>query len=327
MLRIAEALGAGPSSLWPLVKQCGITAAVAGFPHDRQEKPWDYVPLLRMQRAYQEQDFTVDVIEARPPLELTKRGLPGRDEEIQEVLILLESMGKLGIPVWCYEWMAGLNWVRTSVAKPARGGAMVTAFDHEALKDAPPPPLGPISEEELWENLAYFLDKIVPAAEKWDVKLAMHPDDPPVSPLRGVGRIMSSVENYQRLLDMHPSDYSGIALCQGNFALMTEDVPGAIRKFGEQGKIFFVHFRDVKGNKEKFEEAFHDNGKTDMLACMQAYKDVGFDGVARPDHVPTLSGDTNDRPGYSSIGRLFAIGYMKGLHEAVYGKQAEKSSN
>ena len=197
---------------------------------------------------------------------------------------------------------------------------MVTAFDYEAIRDAPPPPLGPISEEALWESLAYFLDKIVPAAEKWGVKLAMHPDDPPLSPLRGVGRIMSSVENFQRLLDMHPSDYSGVTLCQGNFALMTDDVPGAIRKFGEQGKLFFAHFRDVRGDKHSFQETFHDEGKTDMLACMRAYRDVDFHGVARPDHVPTMTGDSNDRPGYSSIGRLFAIGYMKGLHEAVYGK-------
>ena len=99
---------------------------------------------------------------------------------------------------------------------------------------------------------------------------------------------------------------------------MTDDLPGVIRHFGEQKKIFFVHFRDVRGTPEKFQETFHDDGQTNMLECMRAYRDVGYEGVCRPDHVPTMEGDRNDRPGYSSIGRLFAIGYLKGLREAVY---------
>jgi mannonate dehydratase len=111
---------------------------------------------------------------------------------------------------------------------------------------------------------------------------------------------------------------NGITLCQGNFTLMTENLPDVIRHFGSQGKIFFVHFRDVRGDVYKFEETFHDDGKTDMLACMRAYRGVGYEGVCRPDHVPTMEGDKNDRPGYSSIGHLFAIGYLKGLREAVY---------
>jgi mannonate dehydratase len=91
-----------------------------------------------------------------------------------------------------------------------------------------------------------------------------------------------------------------------------------IRHFGEQEKIFFVHMRDVKGTPDDFVETFHDEGKTNMVACMQAYKDIGFDGVLRPDHVPTMEGDSNDNAGYSAIGRLFAIGYLKGIREAVY---------
>ena len=100
--------------------------------------------------------------------------------------------------------------------------------------------------------------------------------------------------------------------------MMTDDLPGVIRHFGRQGKIFFAHLRDVRGTPEKFVEVFHDEGQTNMLACMRAYRDIGFEGVTRPDHVPTMEGDSNDRPAYSSIGRLFAIGYLKGLREAVY---------
>ena len=160
---------------------------------------------------------------------------------------------------------------------------------------------------------------MVPVAEEANVKLAMHPDDPPLSPIRGMGRIMRSVENFQRLIDLVPSSANGIAFCQGNFALMSDDVPGMIRKFGEQDKIFFVHFRDVRGTAENFYETFHDDGQTNMLDCLRAYKEVGYEGVFRPDHVPTMAGDSNEQEGYSISGRLFALGYIKGLLEAVYG--------
>jgi mannonate dehydratase len=101
---------------------------------------------------------------------------------------------------------------------------------------------------------------------------------------------MRSVENFQRLVDLVPSPVNGIALCQGNFTLMTDDLPAVIRQYGRQEKIFFAHFRDVRGTAENFVETFHDEGKTDMLACLQAYKEVGYDGVLRPDHVPTMEG-------------------------------------
>jgi mannonate dehydratase len=204
------------------------------------------------------------------------------------------------------------------MATPSRGGSLVTSFDYAAVKDEPPTELGPISEEELWTNLEYFLSKIVPVAEANNVKLAMHPDDPPLSPIRGVGRIMRSVENFQRLLEIVPSPMNGITLCQGNFTLMTNDLPGAIRRLGRDNKIFFVHFRDVMGTPTKFQETWHDAGQTDMLACMKVYRDLGFEGVLRPDHVPTVEGDNNENAGYSSFGRLYAIGYIRGLRQAVY---------
>ena len=210
------------------------------------------------------------------------------------------------------------NWMRTSTEIPTRGGALVTGYDNEHTRDEPNTEYGVVTEEQLWDNLKYFLERVVPVAEEANVKLAMHPDDPPLSPIRGIGRIMRSVENYQRLIDLVPSPINGITLCQGNFTLMTDDLPAVIRHFGEQDKIFFVHLRDVKGTPERFEETFHDDGKTDMLACLEAYRDIGFDGVLRPDHVLTMEGDSNEHAGYSSLGRLFAIGYIKGLRESVY---------
>ena len=322
MLQIAEYLPPTVSPLWKLSKQAGVDYAVGGLPFNESsngtDAPWDYLPLLRMKQRYESGGFNLAVIEARPPLNNAKRGLPGGDEEIATVCTLIENMGRLGIPVWCYEWMTDFNWMRTSTSAISRGGSVVTSFDNALMKEAPPTENGPISEEKLWETLAYFLKKVIPVAEKWHVKLAMHPDDPPLSPIRGVGRIMRSFENYQRLLDLVPSPINGITLCQGNFTLMTDDLPGAIRHFGKQGKVFFVHFRDVLGSPEKFEETWHDAGKTDMLACMRAYKDIHFEGVLRPDHVPTVEGDSNDNPSYSSFGRLYAIGYIRGLRQAVY---------
>jgi mannonate dehydratase len=119
-------------------------------------------------------------------------------------------------------------------------------------------------------------------------------------------------------LDLVPSECNGITLCQGNFALMTDDLPAVIRHFGRQKKIFFVHLRDVRGTAEKFVETWHDEGQTDLVACMQAYKEVGFDGPLRPDHVPTVDGDSNEHPGYSAYGRLYALGYIRALRDAVW---------
>jgi len=324
MIKIAEIFAPSETHLVRIVKQCGIDDVVGvmdfrqGLDVPKEDLPWSYMSLLRLKTAYEDAGFHFDVLESRPPMNKIKLGLPGKDQEMEYVIDLIRNLGRLGISTWCYEWMPVFNWMRTSTTVPARGGALATGYDHELMRNAPLTEYGIVSEETLWENLEKFLKVVVPIAEESNVKLAMHPDDPPLSPIRGLARIMSSIENYQLLLDLMLSPINGIALCQGNFTLMTDNLPGAIRHFGRQKKIFFVHFRDVRGTAEKFVETFHDEGKTDMVACMQAYREIGYEGICRPDHVPTMEGDNNDNPSYSSLGRLFAIGYLKGLRQAVY---------
>jgi mannonate dehydratase len=326
-MRIAEMLPAdrADGSLWPLMRQAGVTDAVGTLPGDPRpqpghEAPWDYLPMVRAKDLYERNGFDLGVIEWRPPFNLAKRGLPGRDEEIENVCTLLRNMGRLGIPVWCYEWMTDRNWVRTSTAIPARGGSTVTGFDRAVFEAGPPPPLGTISEEQLWENLEYFLARVLPVAEEAGVRLAMHPDDPPISPLGGIGRIMSSVDGFRRLLEISDSPMNGVTFCQGNFRLMTEDLPATIRDLGGTGKIFFVHFRDVEGTVDRFVETWHDAGPTDMRSCIDAYRGIGFDGLMRSDHVPTLHGEVAAEAGYGVLGRLYAVGYIRGLIEGSAGR-------
>lgn len=322
MVKLAEFFPSHPNRLWHLAKQMGVKYAVGPLPREENGwKPWDYMNLLHMKQRFENFGLELAVIESAPPTNRIKLGLPGRDEEIEVMQQFITNMGTLGIPVLCYNFMAQFNWFRTSTTTRSRGGALVSSYDHSLMQNAPLTDAGIVTEDQLWENLKYYLEKIVPVAEKAKVKLALHPDDPPISPIRGISRILRSAEALQRAIDLVPSEYSGITLCQGTLATAGEDIPAVIRKFAAQDKIFFVHFRDVRGTAEKFEETFHDDGKTNMLEAMQTYYEIGFDGPARPDHVPTMEGEENTNPGYELLGRLYGVGYIKGLMEAAAAQQ------
>lgn len=304
---------------WELATQMGVTDAVVHtLEIGDNRRSWTYDELLRMRNGFRNAGIDVSVIEGGVPItDTTRLGLDGRDEEIEEFNQFLRDVGNLGIPVVCYDWMAGMRWARTATDIPSRGGSLTTGYSDEEMQAGPPDPAAPVSEDQLWEALEYFLDRVVPVAEEAGVKLGLHPDDPPLSEVRGVSRIVRSVEAYDRVLDIYPSEYNGVTFCQGNFAAMGVDIPEAIHHFGDA--INFVHFRDIDGTAEEFVETWHDDGPTDMLAAMRAYGDIGFDGPMRPDHVPTMTGELNDNPGYETMGRLFAVGYMKGLIEAAEG--------
>lgn len=305
-----------------LTKQMDVLGAVGGINPRmvglEDVKPWEYKAVVAVKEAWDKVGLKLRVIEGPPALgEKTKLGLAGRDEEIANFISLMKNLAKVGIDTICYNWMPIIGWYRTQNDRPGRGGALVTAFDYEAIKELPLTQYGEVSKETLWKNLEYFLKAVVPEAEKAGIKLAMHPDDPQVDSIRGIARIMTTADAFKRLLELYPSPNNGITMCQGNFALMGDDIPALIEYFGKRNKIHFVHFRNVRGDKFNFEETFHDEGIIDMYKAMKAYYDIGFRGPIRPDHVPTMAGDSNEHPGYSTIGTLYALGYMRGLMEAV----------
>ncbi|UCG57218.1 MAG: mannonate dehydratase [Phycisphaerales bacterium] len=304
-----------------LARQIGVNHAIVPLSRVlnkvRREKYLD--TLVKVKATYEASGLVIAGVESHPvAAEKIKLGLPGRDEEIANYCAVIKALGKVGIPMCCYNFMAGIGWYRTRVDIPERGGALASEFDNRVAEQQGLTKWGKISKDKIWDNLTYFLQRIIPVAEKAGVKMALHPDDPPLSPLRGIGRILTSGEAFRRVLRIVPSPVNGIAFCQANFKLMGDDIRALVTEFGGQGKIFFVHLRDVTGTREHFRETFHDNGPTNMAEMLRLYHEVGFRGPIRPDHAPTLADESNQRPGYAMQGKVFAIGYIKGIMEALH---------
>ena len=299
---------------WDYARQAGVTHAIVRC-HPRDTglpPPYEIDALRTVQRSFAEAGLTVAGLEGDEfDMRRIKLGLPGRDEDLENYRRMLANMGELGIPLLCYNFMATIGWCRTDVAVPTRGGAHTNRFRLAGLDPAPVALEDRVTEEALWDNYGYFLRAVLPAAEKAGVKLGLHPDDPPLSPLRGVGRIFSSVAGFERAMALSDSPSHGITFCQANFKLMGGDPAAAARRFAS--RIVFVHFRDVDGTAADFTETFHDNGPTDMPAMLRLYHELSFRGPIRVDHVPSLAGEEDLPHGYAYLGRLFAVGYMKGI--------------
>lgn len=319
-IKICEVFGPGQASRMRLARQLGVNWAIAGvggaLANVRREQ---YVETLTaIKSEFQQAGLKIAGVESHPvPAEKIKLGLPGRDEEIENYKAALHALARVGIPMVCYNFMAGLGWYRTKVDVAGRGGALISEFDNRDAQKQGLTEWGVISEEKIWSNIEYFVKAIMPEAEKAGIQMALHPDDPPISPLRGIGRILTSAANYRRVLDMAPSRVNGITFCQANFKAMGEDIYRLAREWCTAKKIFFVHFRDIEGQGERFRETFHDNGPTDMARMLKIYSDAGFDGPMRPDHAPTMEGESNATPGYAMMGKVFAFGYMKGVMQGL----------
>ena len=279
-----------------------------GSPHLPGETHWEYMDLLRLRTRCEDAGLRLNAIENVPIKFYNKimLGLPGRDEQIEHMATTIRNIGRAGIPIFGYHFIVTGVW-RTSSTTPARGGARVTSFDLELVKDAPLAFGRVYTEEEIWANYAYFIKAILPVAEEAGVKLALHPDDPPVPALGGVARIIRSFEAFKRAMEIGDSPMHGLDFCVGSWSEMgPEVVLEAIRHFGPQDKIFYVHFRDVLGSVPKFREAFINEGNLNMFEVMKTLRQVGFTGFMLDDHVPQMVNDAH----WASRSRAYAIGQM-----------------
>jgi mannonate dehydratase len=311
---LAEFLPAKRDRSWDYARQLGVTHVIVKCAPELTglNPPWDIDALRTIQRRFADEGLTVIGLEGDEfDMQRIKLGRPGRDEDLERYRRMLENMGALGIRLLCYNFMATIGWCRTHRAVRARGGATSNRFQRAALDPEPVPEADRATPEQMWDNYAYFLRAVLPAAERAGVKLGLHPDDPPITPLRGVGRILISPEAFDRALSLSDSPAHGVTFCQATFRAMGADPAALVRRWA--GRIVFVHFRDIAGTADDFTEVFHDEGPTDMPAMLRLYAEAGFKGPIRVDHVPSLSGEEDLPHGYAYLGRLFAIGYMKGI--------------
>lgn len=311
---------------WTLAKQIGVDYAITKAAPELTGKlpPYEFEVLKEIHSSFSNKGLQLIGLEGDQfDMSPIKLGLPNRDELIEKYIQLLHNMGRLEIPLLCYNFMASIGWFRTRVDIAERGGAQVSGFYLEDVKDELVEENLRVTEEKLWENLFYFQDAVLPEAKSAGVKMALHPDDPPVSPLKGVGRILTNSAAFEKVWKRNPIESNAITFCQASFLTMGEDIRELAKKWLSENRVAFLHIRDIEGDRENFRETFHDNGPTDMVEMFRIYKNLGFEGPVRPDHAPAMYGETQGEfggsttVGYEITGKIFAIGYMKGLYEAV----------
>ena len=357
-MKLVEFVPPTPHPLWELCPQMGITDVIVKVNPDLTGllDPWRYETLAYLVARLKSAGLTVvglegDPFDMSPIKEFGERGKGNgeREEALAHYRELLESMGRLGIKLLCYNFMVGKGWSRTGV-REGRGGAKATYFSlftndkchtcsqitntnhlansenstHSTRLNNPANPVKDdliLSHEQVWANYEYFIRAVMPTAEKWDIRMGLHPDDPCLDSLGGYARIFGSIEAYDRAYAIYPSPSNAVTFCQANVKLMlgNEALADAARHFGK--RIAFIHVRDVEGTKEDFTELFHDQGTIDQFALMRVYREIGLDVPVRGDHVPEMAYDRvltpEGTPGYFTLGRLFANGYLKALLEGT----------
>lgn len=299
---------------WDFAIQSGVKHGFIRLPEDEAFDLTDASHWKTVHKKFTDFGITPVVVEPMPNCvhDHIKAGDSLRDESIEKVLKMFPIMRELGIDTICFNWMSHIGWLRTSSDYPERGGAKVTEFNMADFKSTG----AKITADELWKNYEYFIKAVIPDAEKYGIKLALHPDDPPVPRLGDIERIMITKENIKKAVyDIVDSDSLGVTMCQANYFIMGEDLEKVIEEFAK--KIYVVHFRNTKGEPNHFRETFHDNGDIDMAELMKVYVKNGVSVPIRVDHVPTMAGEVSSLPGYDAMGRLFAIGYLKGILDAI----------
>ncbi len=346
-MKLVEFVPPKPHPLWKLCLQMGITDVIVkvnpsltGLPD-----PWRFETLAQIVGGLKDAGLRVVGLEGDPfdmsPIKEYGAGDGNsrvervdhaenccREEALAHYRELLESMARMGIKLLCYNFMVGKGWSRTGV-REGRGGAKATFFslltndncqncsqieNTNSTCSARSTRLK-LNAEQVWANYEYFIKSVMLTAEKCGVRMGLHPDDPCLPSLGGYARIFGSVEAYDRAYALYPSPSNAVTFCQANFKLMGVDLESASRHFGK--RIAFIHVRDVEGTKEDFTELFHDQGTTDQFALMRTYRELGLDVPVRGDHVPEMAYDRTltpeGTPGYFTLGRLFANGYLKAL--------------
>jgi mannonate dehydratase len=296
---------------------------------EREDGTWDPQGIRATQARLASFGITMDVLALNmPSAYMTRqrfpgimRGLPSRDAEIEVIKQNVRAAGEAGVP--CLKYNLNLLGVPRTGRAPGRGGARYSHFDYTEWPDHSLTEAGPMPAEKVWNNITYFLERVIPVAEQCRVRMACHPHDPAVphdTGLRGVHCVLGSVEGLRKLLSITPSPYHGLNFCQGTVAEMcvqpATEVLEAIREFGGQGKLFMVHFRNITGGFLRFDEVYPDNGDVNMYQAVQAYKAVGYDGMLCPDHVPQSDADPDGERQHS-----FCLGYTRALIQVVEGSR------
>jgi mannonate dehydratase len=312
--------------------QLGLEGVVLNTPLDLpSEPPWRAPDLLRLRRRVESFGLRVEAIE-NTPIGFYRDAIlggPRADEQISDYSDTLGALGEAAIPILGMHWMANEVW-RTELARAGRGGARVTAFDDDALDDpGKPTHCRTYTEDELWTSFERFMEAVLPVAERAGVKLALHPDDPPLPSLGGIPRLFASVDGLRRALALAPG--LGLEFCLGTVSSMGPGAVGALEEFAARGEVVYVHFRDVRGFVPSFEECFLGEGNVDVVAAMRALVRSGFDGFVIDDHTPLLDTDPDiaadwAQSDYAYLGRAHAVGYLQGLLNAVVHEDRHKEA-
>lgn len=306
----------------------GVNHICGPLPSRKLDEAWSVESLSRLRERVESFGISLDMLPLplssvyitraeHPNIMLGKS--PERDREIDDICQMIRNAARAGIPALKYN-LTILGVVRTAPTR-GRGGALYSTFVYEQARQDPPlTEAGPVSADEMWERITYFLKRVVPVAEEYKVRLACHPHDPAMprdKGFRGVHRVLGSVEGLKRFIEIVPSPYHGLNFCQGTVAEMLEnpaqEIFDVIRYFGQRKKIFNVHFRNIRGRFLNFQETFPDDGDIDMIRAIRVYKEVGYDGMIMPDHVPRIPGDEGGRQAFA-----FAFGYIQALIQMVY---------
>jgi len=296
--------------------QVGAEDVQLNTPNLPGEERWEYEDLLALRQRAEAHGLRLIALENVPIRFYDKimTGAEGRERQMENMITTVRNMGKAGIPILGYHFMPNGVW-RTSFETKARGGAISNEFRYEKIKDAPLSHGRVFSHEEMWANYDWYMERILPVCEEAGVRMALHPDDPPVPMLGGVARLFTNFDGFRRAMKTHPSPMHGLDFCHGCWSEMRggEGVLDAIEWFGTRKRLFYIHLRDVQGCADDFQECFIDEGNSDVVAVVKKLREVGFNGFILDDHVPHL---VNDSP-YGHRGRAYAIGYIRGLLRAI----------